>query len=103
MTARERYLYHQIHPLKLATDIAAGFGALYPLWRHEFLLALCVLMVPPVIASVLVLRFADLDKLRRSAFGRYVALYMTHGMEALRLLGMLVMMLGAWLHSAPLI
>jgi hypothetical protein len=36
MTAGERYLYHQIHPLKLAIDIASGFGALYPLWQHSW-------------------------------------------------------------------
>jgi len=31
---RDKYLYHQIHPLKLFTDIAAGIVGLIPLWRH---------------------------------------------------------------------
>jgi hypothetical protein len=33
MNLKEKYLYHQIHPLKLFTDIGAAFGSLYLLWR----------------------------------------------------------------------
>jgi hypothetical protein len=28
MNPKEKYLYHQIHPLKLFTDIGAAFGSL---------------------------------------------------------------------------
>jgi hypothetical protein len=34
MNTKEKLLYHQIHPLKLLADVAAGFGSFYPLWRH---------------------------------------------------------------------
>jgi hypothetical protein len=35
MNLKEKCLYHQIHPLKLFTDIGAAFGSLYLLWRHR--------------------------------------------------------------------
>jgi len=35
MTGGEKYLYHQIHPLKLAAEWAAGLASLYPLWQHQ--------------------------------------------------------------------
>lgn len=99
MTSLEKYLYHQIHPLKLAADWAAGIGSLYPLWHHRLLLGLVVMLVPPAIASFLVIRFADLERQKRSRFGRYIARYMIRPAEAVRVLGMIVMALGAWLHS----
>jgi hypothetical protein len=99
MTAKEIYLYHQIYPAKLATDFAAAFMALYPLWQHWLLAALLVILAPPSIASLLVIRYADLEPYKRSAFGRYTARYMNHAMAAVRLLGMLVVALRAWFHS----
>src|SRR5262245_18815231 len=35
MTNREKWLYHQLHPVKLLVDWGAGLISLYPLWRHE--------------------------------------------------------------------
>jgi hypothetical protein len=99
MTGREKYLYHQIHPAKLLVDISAGFGSLFPLWYHHLGLALAIMLVPPPVASFLVMRFADLEPLRRSAFGRYVARSMTRVVEAVRLGGMVVMAVGAWNRS----
>jgi hypothetical protein len=103
MTGAEKYLYHQIHPLKLLADIGAGLASLYPLWRHELVLALVVMFVPPAVASFLLMRFADLEPQKNSAFGAYVARYMTRGVEAVRLAGMVVMAVGAWYRSFPLI
>jgi hypothetical protein len=99
MTPKEKYLFHQIHPLKLLTDWCAGFLALYPLWRHELVVALVIMLVPPPVASWLVIRYANLERQRQSAFGRYVARYMTHAMEAVRLVGFVVMAVGAWIRS----
>jgi hypothetical protein len=61
------------------------------------------LLIPPVLGSFLVLRFADLIQLKCSPFGRYIARTMTRVTEGVRLFGMLVMAAGAWLHSAALI
>jgi len=99
MTGPEKYLYHQIHPLKLATDWAAGLGSLYPLWHHHVLLGLLIMLIPPPLASFLVIRLATLEPQKQSALGRYLARYMTHTMEAARLVGMIIIALGAWLQS----
>jgi hypothetical protein len=72
-------------PLKLLTDWCARFTALYPLWQHDLAVALVIMLVPPPVASWLVMRYADLEPYRHSAFGRYIARYMTHRMEAVRL------------------
>ena len=42
MTLKEKALYHQIHPLKLSTDILAAAVSLYLFWVHEPLPALVV-------------------------------------------------------------
>ncbi|MBV8338848.1 MAG: hypothetical protein JO343_02765 [Candidatus Eremiobacteraeota bacterium] len=99
MNNRDKYLYHQIHPLKLFTDIAAGIVGLIPLWHHQVTLALLILFVPPIIVSLLLVRFADLEPYRTSKFGRYVASNMTPAAQGIRVLGMLVMTVGAWLHA----
>jgi hypothetical protein len=99
MDPKEKYLYHQIHPLKLLTDIGAAFGGLCFLWRHQLAFALAVMLVPPVLVSLLLMRYANLEPYRQSAFGKYIARSMSHAMEAARLAGMAVMALGAWHHS----
>jgi hypothetical protein len=102
MNIKEAYLYHQIHPLKLLADIGSGFGSLYPLWEHQLAIALVVMLVPPPVASFIVLRYANLEPYKQSAFGKYVAQYL-QGMEAVRLAGMVMMALGAWYHSVGII
>ena len=99
MNPKEKYLYHQIHPLKLFTDIGAAFGSLYLLWRHQLAFALVVMLAPPLLVSLLLMRYADLEPYRQSAFGKYIARSMSHAMEAVRLAGMAVTALGAWHQS----
>ena len=55
MNLKEKYLYHQIHPLKLFTDIGAAFGSLVLLWRHQLAFALIVMLAPPLLASFLLM------------------------------------------------
>ena len=100
MNSKEKYLYHQIHPLKLFTDIGAAFGSLYLLWRHQLAFALVVMLAPPVLVSWLLMGYANLEPYRQSAFGKYIARSMSHAMEAVRLAGMAVTALGAW-HQSP--
>ena len=59
MNPEEKYLYHQIHPLKLLTDWVTGIVALYPLWQHKLALALVIALVPPPIVSYVLIRFTD--------------------------------------------
>jgi hypothetical protein len=99
MTPQEKYLYHQIHPLKLLTDWSTGLLALYCFWRHELLIAAAIALIPPIIASWLLMKFANLERQRASRFGHYVQRYMTRAMETLRLVGYIMMAAGAWYHE----
>ncbi len=103
MTPREKRLYHQIHPLKLATDISAEIVSLYLFWKHRLLAGMLVLLVPPVIASMLIMRLANLEAYRRSALGRYIREYMTPSAVALRILGTVFTHVGAWFRKPALI
>src|SRR5215813_12757016 len=103
MNLQEKILYHQIHPLKLFTDWIAGIIALYPLWQHQLVPALVITLLPPPIASFLLIRFANLEKYKESTFGKYIRKYMTRQAEAIRLAGYIAMAVGAWMHFVWLI
>jgi hypothetical protein len=96
LSRREKVLYHQIHPLKLAADISGGIASTWLLWQHEFLLAMLAAFLPAVAASVVVLRWMHFERQRDSAFGRYVAFHMTRVAEAVRIAGLTVIWIGAW-------
>jgi hypothetical protein len=99
MTQQEKHLYHQIHPLKLLTDWVAGLLALYFFWRHDFVAAVATALIPAMVVSSLLINFANLERQRASRFGHYVQRYMTRTMEALRLVGYIIMAAGAWYHA----
>jgi hypothetical protein len=99
MTTADRVLYHQIHPAKLATDLVATAVAVWFWHEHRVLPALAFTVVPPIVASYVVLRTADLEKLRASAFGKYVKRNMTNAAQMRRLLGFVVLCVGAWTNS----
>jgi hypothetical protein len=61
--------------------------AFYLLWQHRVLPAVLVGFGPPIVVSLGMLKWTpDLEKLKRSAFGRYVGKYMTPFMQVIRLL-----------------
>ena len=99
MTLKDKILFHQVHPAKLATDILAAVVSLYLLWRHELVWGLLVHFVPPPIASALVIRFAGLERFANASVGTYLRRYMTPAAQAARLIGDLIMVAGAWFHS----
>ena len=99
MTFAEKALFHQIHPLKLGTDILAEVVSLYFLWRHQLIIGLITHFVPPILASVLLISLADFERQRSSPLGRYISWHMTRSMEGLRLGGDIVMAVGAWLRQ----
>ncbi len=103
MTLQEKTLYHQIHPLKLATDISAEFVSYYFFWKHQLLVGLLVLFVPSVIASTLIIKLADLETYKQSALGRYILTYMTPSAIAVRILGTVITHIGAWYRKPALI
>jgi hypothetical protein len=103
MTFKERVLYHQIHPAKLAADIGGSFVSTYLMWRQELMPAMLAAFVPAIVASAIVLWFADLRRLQQSALGRYIHGFMSRSIEASRFGGQIVMWLGAWYHQVWLI
>ena len=98
MTTYEKYLYHQVHPLKLLTDWGSGLAALYFFWKQELLLAVLVAVVPPLVISGVLIRFASLEHYATSKRGQYIKTHMTRARELLRLAGYVVMAFAAWYH-----
>ena len=100
---RERLLYHQIHPAKLGTDVATAAATTVLLWHHRPLVALLVAFLPSVAVTIVLLRWADLEPYRRSAFGRYVGRFMTRRVELARVAGLVPLWGGAWLRRPVVI
>jgi hypothetical protein len=100
---KEKGLYHQIHPAKLIADWVSTVPSLYLIWQHTLILGLLVAFVPSIVASFIIIRYVNLEKYKRSSFGKYIAKYMTWAMQATRFLGLLIMMVGAWYHVLLLI
>ncbi len=103
MQLGERILYHQIHPLKLATDIGTAIAATALFWQWRAGLALVVGFLPSILVSAALLRWANLEPYRASAFGRYVGRFMTRRVELARLAGLIPLWFGAWLHRPALV
>jgi hypothetical protein len=99
MTFREKQLYHQIHPLKLGTDSSAAIVSTYFFWVHNIPLGILTMLLPPIVASSIMLATMDFSWIKASAVGRYLAWEMTPTMQAVRLVGTLPMVFGAWYHQ----
>jgi hypothetical protein len=100
MNLSEKRLYHQVHPLKLATDIGVTVPFLYFLWRHQVASALLIGFIPPLVVSAVLMKWApDLERIKNSALGHYLKVYMTPAVELARLLTLAPMAYGAWEHE----
>ena len=66
------------------------------LWRRQLAWGLVLHILPPVLASAAVLRWADLEALRGRRFGRYVLAHMPPVAQGVRLAGDAMMTYGAW-------
>ena len=100
----EKVLYHQIHPAKLAADVGGSLASTYLMWRRRFVAAMLAAFVPAVLASVLVIRYADLERRKHSRFGRYMHRYMDRRvLDAWRFIGQVVMWVGAWHRVGKLV
>jgi hypothetical protein len=103
MDFSEKVLYHQIHPAKLAADVSAAIISTYLIWLHKFGLAMLSAFVPAILASALVIRFTDLERLKQSPFGHYIRQFMTRSIEFWRFAGQIAVWIGAWYHQIWLI
>lgn len=92
----DRVLLHQVHPLKLAADISASVISNTLLWQHRLLAGIVTRYALPVAGSAIVLSFADVERLRETAAGRYVLAHMPPSAVAVRLAGDVVMAVASW-------
>jgi hypothetical protein len=99
MIFKEKVLFHQVHPAKLGTDIAAAIVSLYFFWQHDLLAGIITHFVPPPIASFAVMRFVDLAPYKNSRLGAYLSRYMTRTAEGVRFAGDLITVFAAWYRS----
>src|SRR5260370_38944727 len=91
---RDAILVHQVHPVKLAFDIAASLVSNALLWQHRLAAGLASRYLLPIAGSALVLSFADIDRLRNTKRGQYVLHHMPPASTALRLGGDTLMAVG---------
>ncbi len=103
MTFQEKALYHQVHPIKLATDTIAQIVSLFFFWQHNLILGLAIMLIPPMIASLILMNSVDLTRIKDSAVGAYLRRAMPRSMEMVRLFGTLPVVFGAWYHNIVLI
>ncbi len=96
MDMQEKALYHQIHPIKLMADWLPAPASIYLLWTRQPLKSLAIAVLPGVVVSFLMVNFVDLEPYKNSTVGRYINVYMTPSMQALRLAGQIVIWCGAW-------
>jgi hypothetical protein len=75
LTPRERELCQNIYPAKLATDIGVFLPSTYLIWINELTLGVLVAFIPAIIASLLVIKYGNLEKYATSSLGSYVARY----------------------------
>jgi hypothetical protein len=99
MTFKEKILFHQVHPAKLATDIISAIVSLYFFWQQEFVIGLVTHFIPPPIASAAVVHCGNLEPYKSSRLGAYLVRYMTPTAQTLRLAGDLITVFAAWYHS----
>src|SRR5215510_2141826 len=103
MERRERVLYHQIHPIKLFTDVGTATVSTILFWHHALGAALVVGFVPSIAVSYVLIRWGDLEPYRNSSFGRYVRRFMTRRVEAARFGGLVPLWGGAWSHRLGIV
>jgi hypothetical protein len=99
MTLREKILFHQVHPAKLATDAVSAVVSLYFFWQHALIIGLLTHLVPPPVGSAIVMACVDLEPYKRSRLGAYLVRYMRPGAQAARLVGDLIMVVAAWFRA----
>lgn len=97
--AAARILYHQVHPLKLATDISTAVGSLVLLAEHHLGLALTVMFVPSILVSATWSASACSRRPMSRSVGTYLRRYMTKTMQGVCLLGMGLVAVGTWVRA----
>mgnify|MGYP003438850147 CR=1 FL=1 len=98
MTRQEKLLFQQIHPWKLWTDFGTSFASTWLLWEARWGSALIVALLPSIAITLWITRFVDLDPYRRSRLGAYLVGHMPPRIVAQRIVGQLLVWVGAASH-----
>jgi hypothetical protein len=99
VTLEEKKIYSQIHPIKLLTDIITGFGAVYLLWLHYLIVAVCIAFIPSTVVSLYLIAKVDLEKYKDSSFGTYLRRNVaSKSSDWIRFAGFVVMLTGGWIN-----
>lgn len=101
MTLQEKNLYQQSHPVRLITDWATGIGACYLFWQKEIWLGAAIAFLPSLIVSLFVIRFANIEKLADSRFGKYFKRTYNKKVDLIRFGGFVVMAGASWWENIP--
>jgi hypothetical protein len=103
MTRDEKWLYVQIHPLRLAAGVAGAGWGLPLLWSHRPLPGLALTFAPPALAAVGLSSSAQLHGVRASGWGRYARRYLTPPAQAARAAAWVAILGAAWSHRPVLL
>jgi len=99
VTLEEKKIYSQIHPIKLVTDLVTGFGAVYLLWLHYLIVAVCVAFIPSTVVSLYLIAKVNLEKYKNSSFGTYLRRNIaSKSSDWIRFGGFVVMLTGGWIN-----
>jgi hypothetical protein len=98
----EDLVLHQIRWAKLAADVGAEVVSLPLICTGRRTPGLAVHFLIPAVASAFLLR-ADNTRLRSTRRGKYVLEHMPPSAQAVRLVGDVVMTVGAWRRDARVI
>ena len=101
ITLQEKNLYQQIHPVRLITDWSAGIGACYLFWIQELWFGVALGFLPSLVISLLVFRFADLEKIKNSKFGAYFQRTYNKTADLIRFAGFVILAGASWWHIVP--
>jgi len=99
MTLRDKLLYHHAHPAKLLVDVGCAVAASWLCWNQHVLRAVAVGLGPPALVSLLVLQFADVERVKESLLGRYVGTHMSLALHSTAIAGVVIAWLAALRHS----
>ena len=95
----ERIMLQHAHPAKLALDCLGIVIGCHLLWTHHLAWALLSLFGMSILGNLVVWR-VDLERLARTALGRWMLGQATPVNLVVRSLGATVLACGLWWHSA---
>jgi hypothetical protein len=95
----ETFLLHQVHPAKLAADIAGDVLSTALMWRGRPRAAVVAGFAPALLGSAIATRL-DLSPLRDTRRGRYVLRHMPASAQAVRFAGQVLAWRAAYRHDA---